>query len=796
MDEVFRDVHAAWRFLHRNPSFSAVVITTIALAISINATVFTGVNAVLLRPLPFQHPERLVSITATRASDGSTGPMSAAEISAYQSETGVFESVGAHFRQPEDRFDSDALVRFISIPVSTTFFDVLGVGAVMGRTFLPEDTSESRVVVISHGFWQRRFGGRTDILGQHLRFGDATYRVIGVMPSAFHHVDGGPADLWTPMWPMFRPTDRRDSVVGRLRPDVSLQQAQARVELTASELERRYPASNAGWRARVTPLSQMAGDEVRATLLVLLAGVGLVLLVACANVGTMLMARNLARGQEFRVRLALGARRAQVVRETATESTMLAVAGGLTGIALTFASVRALVWLAPPTLPRLTLATIDRRVWLWTLGVTVVAGVLSSIAPAIAASRLQLVDRTDTGRSTADRRASRLRAALVAAEITVATILVVGAGLVTQTVTNLRRADLGFQPGRVVSVYLRPGWGISREGPDMAVFYQTLRERIARLPGVRSVGAAKGLPLVSDVEGLEATVTSDEALADSRRSISARSWFVVPGYFEALGVPLLQGRFFEPADDIEARGTAIISAGLARRLFGERDAIGRRLIMPARREGITVVGVVGDIKTSPGDPPADTVYQTHSNVSARLSINLVIAITGDPTLAIPRIRDEILATEANVAILGISRLQDAFEQTIGYPRFLARLLNLFGAAGLLLAAIGIHGLGSFVVAQRRREVGVRIAIGAGRRSIMALIIGTNLWIAGVGVGLGIAVALALTRYLSSVLYDISPTDPLTLALTALVLLATAAFASYVPARRACTVDPAELVRSM
>ncbi len=796
MDQVLRDVRAALRFLLRNPSFSAIVIVTIAMAISINATVFTGVNAVLLRPLPFQNSERLVDITAMRASDGSSGRMSSAEITAYQNEVEVFESVGAYFRQPEDRFDSDVLVRFISIPVSTNFFGVLGVGAALGRTFLPEDTSETHVVVISHGFWQRRFGGRPDILGQRLRFGDAAYHVIGVMPSSFHHVDSLAADLWTPMWPMSSPTARRDSVIGRLRPDISLQLAQVRMDAIASRLEHLYPESNAGWRARLVPLREDTSADVRATLLVLLAGVGLVLLIACANVGTMLVARNLARGQEFRVRLALGATRTRLVREAATESTVLALLGGLAGVALTFACVQALVMVAPPTLPRLTLATVDRRVWLWTLCITLIVGGVSSVAPTIGASRLRIVEGAEEmRRSTADRRAHRLRASLVVAEVMVATVLVVGAGLMSQTVANLRRTDLGFQPRNLVTVYLQPGWGRSRIGPDMAVFYQTLRERISTLPGVRNVGAAKGLLLVSDVQGFEAEVTSDEALADGRRAISARSWFVVPGYFEALGVPLLEGRSFEPADDIEARGAAIVSASLARRLFGTQDPIGRRLIMPSQQQAITVVGVVGDIKTSPSAPPADTVYLTDSNASARLTINLVIAVEGHPADVASRIRNEILAVEPNVAILDISRLQDALEQTIGYPRFLARLLNLFGATGLLLAAIGVHGLGSFAVAQRRREVGVRMAIGARRRAIMALIVGGNLRIAALGTGLGIVVALAMTRYLSSVLYDISSTDPLTLCVAALVLVATAASASYVPAHRACSVDPCELMRS-
>jgi predicted permease len=436
----------------------------------------------------------------------------------------------------------------------------------------------------------------------------------------------------------------------------------------------------------------------------------------------------------------------------------------------------------------------DRRVWLWTLAITCVVGVLSGVAPAIAAWRLRIVEG-DGHRATADRNAHRLRASLVVMQMMLATVLAVGAGLMSQTVRNLRRTDLGFQPKHLVNVYLRPGWGASRTGPNMAVFYQAVRERIASLPGVIRVGAAKGLPLVSDVQGFEAHVTSEEALVDASPTIAARLWLVVPGYFETLGVPLLQGRFFEPADDIEAKAIAIMSAGLARRLFGTRDPIGRRILVPSRQEPSTIVGIVGDVKTSPGEAPKDTVYLTHSNLSARLTINFVIAVAGDPAMMAPRIRDAILSVQENVAIQNISVLEDAFEETIGYPRFLARLLNLFSVAGLLLAGIGVHGLGVFIVAQRRREMGVRIAIGADRRSIMALVVGGNFWIAALGTALGIGAALATTKYLSSVLFEISPTDPLTLGATSLVLLASAVLASYAPALRACNVNPSELMRS-
>jgi len=779
----------------RNRRLSAVIVLTVAIAICINGTVFTIVDAVVFRPLPFRNPDDLLRIVATRQGV-SAAALSELELIAFREGLVACESIGTYFRQPEDRFDLDALVRFVSIPVSTNFFEVLGVAPALGRTFLPEDAYPSRVVVISHGLWQRRFGGRSDVLGQSLRFDGASYEIVGVMPSFFQHIDGLPADVWTPSWPMPTATARRDQGLCRLARGHSREQAQANVDVLASRLEPLQPAANAGWRRRLVPLHQEIVGSARDQLLVLLSGVAMLLVLACANVGSMLLARNVGRRQELHVRLALGSTRGRLVREAVLESAILALIGGIIGMILTSVATALVLRMAPATLPRMASAAVDTRVWLWVLCTTIAVGILSGLAPALAASRIGAAQWVGEGaRSTADRQGRRLIAALVAAEVALATVLVASAGLMAQTLINLRRIDLGFQPSGVVAIYLRPGWGGTRGGPDMAIYYQELRQRLERLPGVQAAGAAKGLPLTTYRQMFDVGVTTD-ATPPGEPPITATSWIVVPGYFETMRVPLVRGRYFKPADDVETRDVAIVSALLAQKAFGEQDPVGRHVTLTSGAPGrAMVVGVVGDVITSPETPAKETIYVTRSNTNARLSINLAIRIDDEPATIVPRIRDEIVAVEPNVAILDISTMNEALDNSIAYPSFLTFVLNLFGAAGLLLAAIGIYGVGSYAAAQRRQEIGVRMAVGADRRSIVKLVVGEGLYLALVGLVIGVCSQIALTKYLGSGLYGLSAVNASTAFATVLIVVLVTTSASYVPARRASRVDPSYLLRA-
>lgn len=795
MSNLLQHLRSALLLAARNRRPSAVIVVTVAIATCINGTVFTAVDAVIFRPLPFRNPEALLRIVATR--QGVSGAaLSELELNAIREGLVACESIGTYFRQPEDRFDLDALMRFVSIPVSTSFFEVLGVAPALGRTFLPEDEYPSRVVVISHGLWQRRFGGRSDVLGQSLRFDGASHAIVGVMPPPFHHVDGLPADVWTPSWPMPNATARRDHGLCRLRAGNSREQAQAEVDVLASRFEPLQPAANAGWRLRLVPLHQEIVGSARDQLLVLLSGVAMLLVLACANAGSILLARNVGRRQEFHVRLALGSTRGRLVREAVVESAILALLGGIAGMILTSVATAVVLMMAPATLPRIASASVDARVWLWVLCTTVAVGILSGLAPALAASRIGAAQWVREGaRSTADRQGRRLIAALVAAEVALATVLVASGGLMAQTLINLRRVDLGFQPSGIVAIYVRPGWGTARGGPDMAIYYQELRQRLEGLPGVQAVGAAKGLPLTTFRQTFDVGVTTD-ATSPGEPPITATSWIVVPGYFETLRVPLVRGRYFDPADDVETRDVAIVSALLAQKAFGRQDPIGRHVILTsgAPRRAM-VVGVVGDVIISPETPAKETIYVTRSNTSARLSINLAIRVDDDPETIVPRIRDEIVAVEPNVAFLDISTLNEALDDSLAYPRFLTFVLNVFGAAGLLLAAIGIYGVCSYAVAQRRQEIGVRMAVGADRRSIVKLVVGEGLCLALVGLLIGVCSQIALTKYLRSVLYGLSATDASTAFATFLVLLLVTTSASYVPARRASRVDPSCLLRA-
>jgi putative ABC transport system permease protein len=787
-------VRSAVRLATRNRRVYAVIVLTIAIAIGINATVFTVVDAVVFRPLPFRSPDDLLRIVATRPGI-SAAALSELEVNGFRQGLVACKSVSTYFRQPEDRFDLDALVRLVSVPVSTDFFAVLGVPPALGRTFLPADEYPSSVVIISHGFWQRRFGGRPDIIGQALRFDGASHDVVGVMPSFFHHVDGLPADVWTPTWPMPSPTDRRDQGVCRLRKGYSHEQAQAEIEVLNASLDALPPDANAGWRVRLVPLHKAIVGNARDQLLVLLLGVAMLLALACANVGSMLLARNVGRWQEFQIRLALGSTRRRLVREALLESAMLGLFGGLVGLILTSVVTTAVLTLAPATLPRLAWASVDARVGLWVLSTTVAVGILSGGAPALAASRRGAGQWIrDASRSTTDRPGRRLVAALVAAEIALATVLVASAGVMAQTLIKLRTLDLGFEPGGLIAIYLRPGWGAASGGPDMAFYYQELRQRLESLPGVRAVGAAKGLPLTPFRQMFDVGVTPDLA-PPGEPPITALSWIVVPGYFEAMRVPLVAGRYFHPADDLESRDVAIVSRRLALKVFGAQDPIGRYVVLSAgapRRA--VVVGVVGDVVTSPEMPAKETIYLTRSNTAARLSINLAIRADSEAAMILPRIRDEIMAVEPNVAILDVSTMIEALDNSVAYPRFLTFVLNLFGGAGLLLAAIGIYGVGTYSAAQRRQEIGVRMALGADRRSIVQLVVGEGLRLALLGVVIGVSLQLAVSRFLGSTLYGLSATDSSTAFATLLSLLVVTASSSYVPARGAARVDPSRLLR--
>jgi putative ABC transport system permease protein len=795
MTNLLQHLRPALLLAARNRRVSVVLVLTIATAICINGTVFTAVDAVVFRPLPFRNPDDLLRIVATR--QGVSGAaLSELELNAFRQDLVGCESIATYFRQPEDRFDLDTLVRFVSIPVSTNFFELLGVAPALGRTFLPEDRYPSPVVVISHGLWQRRFGGLADVLGQSLRFDGASYEIVGVMPPSFHHTDGLPADVWTPSWPMPNATARRDNALCRLRADHSREQAQAEVDVLASRLGPLQRDANAGWRARLVPLHQVIVGRARDQLLVLLLGVAMLLVLACANVGSILLARNVGRRQEFHVRLALGSTKGRLVREAVLESAVLALFGGIVGMILTSMTMSLILTVAPATLPRLGLAAVNARVWLWVLSTTVAVGMLSGLAPALAAWRIGAEQWVrDGARSTADRQGRRLIAVLVAAEVALATVLVASAGLMAQTLLHLRRIDLGFQPAGMVAIYLRPGWGAATGGPDMAIYYQELRRRLERLSGVQAVGAAKGLPLTTFRQMFDVGVTTD-ATPPGDAPITATSWIVVPGYFEAMRVPLVRGRYFDPADDVESRDVAIVSALLAQRAFGAQDPIGRHVTLTsgAPRRAL-VVGVVGDVITSPEMPAKATIYVTRSNTAARLSINLAIRVDAEPTAIVPRIRDEIVAVEPNVAILDISTMNEALDNSVAYPRFLTVVLNLFGAAGLLLAAIGIYGVGSYGAAQRRQEIGVRMAVGADRRSVVRLVVGEGVLLALVGLVIGVSSQVAVTKYLGSVLYGLSAADAATAFATFVILLLVTTSASYIPARRASRVDPSCLLRA-
>lgn len=785
-DAVFR-VCSVFRPYLRNAHdrrAGAIIIVTVAVATSISGVVFAVADGVLFRSLPYSNPGALYAFAFAT---GSTS-LSEGEVSRFRDQLTGCESIATYFRQPEDRFDLDVMQRFSALPVSANFFAVVGVSAAIGRTFRPDESYADRVVIISHGLWERRFGGRDDVLSQTLRFDGGPHQIIGVMPASFVHVDGLPADVWTPAWAVGNGTTRRDRAICRLRAGVLVERAQAELDAVVSRLSR----ADLQQRLLLMPLHEVVISGIRDQLLVLLSGGAVLLALSCVNVGSILLSRSVMKRRDSQLRRALGASTTRFVRDAAGDTLALTLSGGVLGLGLAAVGTQLLLAAAPPTLPRIVTTSFDARAALWVLGATIIVGLFASIAPALTAVRnAETQWAGHNAQATTSRRGKRLVNGLSAAEMAFATVLVLSAGVMVETVLELRRLELGFDPENVVTIYARPA--DSSKGLNVAAYYQELRAGIERVPGVVAVGAAKGLPLTTFRQTFDVGVGVDPP---TDATTTAASWTVVPGYFEAMRIRLRRGRYFEPADDAAARDVVIVSVSLAQKLFGDADPVGRHVALtsggPPRG---MVIGVVDDVVSAPGTARRETIYTTRSNVAARLTINWAIRVDGNPDAAIPRIRETLGTSYPELTIMEIDSLSRALEGSLGYPSFLRFVLNMFAGAALVVAAIGIYGMGSLAATQRRREFGVRLVAGADRRSIVSMIMREVIGVTMVGVVIGVLAQSALATYSESTVYGLAAIDARIGAVTILILVSVSALASYLPAQRAARVDPVMLLRA-
>ncbi|HKP05406.1 MAG TPA: ABC transporter permease [Chthoniobacterales bacterium] len=800
------DIRYAIRMLVKSPAFTFIAILTIGLAIGANTAIFSVVNAVLLQPLPYPHAEQLVRVFGTQPTLDEA-PTSPANFLEWRTENQVFERIATWNGQGFNLTGTDKPERVIGARVSGDMFQLLGVQPVLGRDFTAEEDRDGgdRVVILSYEFWQRRFAGDPNAIRQTITLSDQTYTIIGVMPRGFAFPSPR-AQIWTPV--AFNAAERatRDTnfidVVARLKPGVSLKQAQANMTAVAQSQAERYPQTNTGVGVKVVSLQEHMVGNVRPMLVVLLGAVAFVLLIACANVANLLLARAAARHREMAIRGALGASRSRVARLLLTESVLLAIIGGAVGLLLAIWSLDLLVSLKPANLPRLAEIGVNRTVFLFTAAVSVLTGVLFGLAPAWQVSKSDLnegLKESGRGGSDAPRR-HRMRSLLVISEVALSLVLLIGAGLMIRSFARLLAVDPGFKADHVLTAFVSLPVAKYSKHEEQTAFFDRLLERLRNVPGVSAAGVVTDIPLNGgsstgfDVEGRTPAPPGQRAMTDYR--------VISPDYFAAMGMRLLKGRAFGPSDKEPAPGVVIINETMAARFFAGEDPIGKRVDMSGAPKDLReIVGVVADVRNYGVDaevkPEAYVpLFQSApgylSSVTSALTI--IVRSSIDPTALGQTLREQVQALDKDQPVSEIKTMQLYLADSMAQRRFNMWLLGVFAGLALVLAAVGIYGVIAYTVTQRTHEMGIRIALGARGADILKLVFTNSMMTTIAGIVIGLAAAFALTRLLRSLLYQVSVTDPFVFAIIPLLLLAVATIATYIPARRAMKVNPITALR--
>jgi predicted permease len=815
LEQAGQDLRYAVRTLSRTPSVTLAAVITLALGIGLTTAIFSVVYGVLLRPLPFNEPERLVVLHTIRQHgdryDNAVSPPNFMSLMEEQSHafanlTGAVDTARTLTGIGEAR-------RVDGVRVSAGFFEMLDVSPVLGRTFDRDENEPGRegVVVISHALWQQQFGADPAVIGRAIVLDAIAHTVIGVMPPGFDF-PGGRA-FWVPQaygrnyFSAASTAGRRGTavvrVIGRLGSEVSLEAAQAELDARARRLEERFPETNAGVSFTAIPLHEELVGDVRTPLLMLLGAVGFVLLIAASNVAGLLLARGASRCEEIALRSALGAGRARIVRQLVTESLLLGVGGGVLGLLLAFWTTNALVAAQAEGLRQGGLSDairLDGTVLAFAVGVTVLAGLLAGLVPAFRAAADGLAGTLQTaGRSgLASHRGQRLRSALVVGQLALAVVLLHGAGLLLHSFVRLTSVDPGFRTEQVLSFRVELPSAAYGGNERVQTFFSEFLGGIRRHTGVLSVGAIHHLPIGSGGRFLSRFRVEGRTPEGEEPAIGVR--IVTPEYFQAMGMPVVRGRSIDDRDRADRFPTVVINEMAAAQFFAGEDPLGRRLTnfgydpIEQASDAFTVVGIVANVRSRGlSEAPLAEAYFAHAQVPLR-QMFVVARAAGDPLAQIGAIRSEIRALDPNLPIPEFRTLDQVVADSLDRPRFFATLLSLFSAVALTLAAVGIFGLVSFAVARRTREIGVRIALGASPRMLLGTIVRDAFLLVAIGLGIGLGGALALTRMLESLLFEISPTDPVTLAGVAVTLGATALLASVAPAWRASTVDPLVTLR--
>lgn len=805
---MFQDLRFGVRMLLKNPGFTLTAILSLIIGIGATSAIFSVVNGVVLRPLPYRDASRLVRLWQNKPQAGMREmPVSAGNVNVWQARAESFEGIAA-FYQTNSVITGDAEPEQISgAGISYNLLPLLGYQPLIGRTFLPEENRAGgeKVIVLGHKLWQRRFGGDPDILGRAITLDHTNqFTVIGVMPPEVNFP--GRSEYWLPE--KVTTTDRHDmrrlSAIARLKPGATPKMAQDEVSSINEQLKQQLPGDYKEWETELKPLHDSIVGKVRPALLVLFGAVGLVLLIACGNVANLLLARASARQKEIAMRAALGAGRWRLIRQLLTESTLLALIGGVGGLLLARWAVQGLIALNPPDVPRLAQVNLDARVVAFTFLTTILVGIIFGLAPALHASKPDLnTALKDGASSTSSGRRQRffmprgfgLRDLMVVAQTALAIVLLAGSGLLIKSFIKLRHVELGFTPTSAITLTLTPPLNRFPKDRGTMDYYQQLLDSLKGMPGVEAAAAMTAAPTAGAYMTAPLLIAGqpDPVNADSQRAFIS---VVSADYFRAIGNPLKQGRLFTNDDNENATSVAIINETMARAYFAGGNPIGQHIALKGDPDKpLEIVGVTADVKQFGVDQENKPgFYQPYRQKDATF-MNLVVRTTADPETMIPALRNRILSVDKFTAITRVRTLNDLVSESVAQPRFYTLMLAIFAGIALMLAAVGIYGLMAYSVGRRTHEIGIRIALGAETSRILRLVIGHGLALIATGVVIGVAGALALTRLMTGLLFGVSATDPAVFVIISLTLIAVALAACFFPARKATRIDPMVALRT-
>ena len=800
METLIKDLRYGIRSFLKRPGFLVIAVSTLALGIGATTAMFTVVNSVLLRPLRFPEPERIVLLEGVNPRLGITqSNMSVPDIIDWQQQSQSFEQLSAFVSTGLLLTSGDETERVRAAGVSPEFFPLFRTNPIHGRLFQASDFQPgNEPAVISYALWQRRFGGSPDVVNSKVILSGDSTTIIGIMPQGFTFPDE--VDVWWALAlnPANEPRDNRYmSVVARLKPNVSMVQAQAEMDTINQRLVQNYAETNSSWGVRLTELQERIVGELRTSLLILLGAVAFVLLIACANVANLLLARAAYRQQEIAVRTALGASRLRVVRQLLTESVLLSVVSGLIGLALSIWLIKLLIAISPPNSPRVDEIGIDLRVFGFTLGVTVLAGLLFGLFPALQTSRPNLNEMLkDSGRHGAESGGrNRVGGLLIVSEIALSFVLLAGAGLLIKSFLNLREIDPGFNADNVLTMRLSLPSGKYKQGEPRAQIYKQLIDNVKTIPGVQSAAAVLSLPLGGDTFNVGRGVLLEGRPRTPDAASNAQHLPVTPEYFQTLQIPLKAGRLFTEQDNLQSTKVVIVNEKMARGLWPGESPIGRRFeIWRDEKFAREVVGVVGDTTESLDKEAGYQMYIPYAQEPTWGSLSLVVRTAGEPAAMAGSVREAIRAVDKGVPTYNLKTLNDVVSISAAPRRVPMLLLSSFAGVAMLLAMLGIYGVTSYYVTQRTHEIGVRMALGAQMVDVLKLVLRRALLLAAIGIGIGIAGAVAVTRYLTTLLFGVKPIDVITFIGVALVLAAVVLIACLIPARRAAKIDPLEALR--